>query len=69
MLLTVLLKYGRPVANATHVPSIINWATQDPIMDGPYGDLWNLEILQRIFQNESGHVNDFGGFCASGSQP
>ena len=27
-------------------------------MDGPFGDLWNLYILQQIFQNESGPVDD-----------
>ena len=35
----VLLKCGRPVANATHE---IHWATQGLDMDGPFGDLWIL---------------------------
>ena len=46
---TVLLKYGRPVAKWD--PSI-HRATQGPTIDGPFGDQWILWVLQKMFRNE-----------------
>ena len=46
MSFTVLLKHGRPVAKCD---PWIQQATQDPTMDGPFGDQWILCVLQKNF--------------------
>ena len=43
MPLTVLLKYGRPVAKCD---PWIHQATQGPTIDGPFGDQWNLGFAE-----------------------
>ena len=48
----MLLKYGRPV---TKCDPWIHRATQGPTTDGPFGDQLILWVLQKIFQNETGH--------------
>ena len=52
-LITVLLKYGRPVAKCD---PWVHRATQGPTIDGPFGDQWILQVLQKMFWNESGET-------------
>ena len=49
----VLLKHGRPVAKSD---PWIPRATQGPTIDGPFGDQWILNVLQKIFRNETGYT-------------
>ena len=43
---TVLLKYGHPVAKCD---PWVHRATQGPTIDGPFGDQWIFQVLQKCF--------------------
>ena len=58
--ITVLLKYGRPVAKCDQW---IQGATQGPTMDGPFGDQWIIYVLQKIFRKKSGQTTPQMHWC------
>ena len=53
IMMTVLLKYGRWVAKCD--PWIYQ-ATQGSTIDGPFGYQWILQVLLKMFCNESGEA-------------